>query len=191
MKLILDFDDVLFNNTKQFKKHMFGCIEELGISRAVAEAYYKETRGTDFSLKFFLSALFAREGIKIIVEDLYEKIMSKCEDFFNLEVLALARKMGKENCYLVTMGNGDFQKDKVERSGAENLFAKIYAMPGSKREAIEEICADNKHEKIIFVDDKERFFEDLNMDKCKNLKTVLFDENGLIKLMEEIKQNSQ
>ncbi|MEK7539555.1 MAG: hypothetical protein AAB595_02880, partial [Patescibacteria group bacterium] len=68
MKFIFDFDDVLFNNTKQFKEHMYMCLEKAGVSRNVAEKYYKEIRGG----KFWLKKMLIHFSIQ---ESLYEKIL--------------------------------------------------------------------------------------------------------------------
>ena len=59
MKYIFDFDDVLFNNTKQFKEHMYACLEKAGVSRGKAEEYYNTVRENRFSLKAFIKTLFA------------------------------------------------------------------------------------------------------------------------------------
>ena len=70
MKYIFDFDDVLFHNTKQFKKHMFMCLEKAGASGAETEKYYKEVRVNDFWLK----KLLVHFSLK---ENLYEEILKK------------------------------------------------------------------------------------------------------------------
>ena len=107
--------------------------------------------------------------------------MSKCPDFVNKKLIGIIKKLGKENCYLVTYGEHEFNKEKVERSGIASLFSEIDIVPGSKKEIIYNICNRNKNEKVLFIDDKVKFFEDLDMTKCPNLKTILYDEHGLEK----------
>ncbi len=92
MKIIFDFDDVLFKNTPEFKERMFSVIEQAGIPRDQAEKRYLEVRDKEFSLKNFLKELFGNE-------DLYEKIMSVCPDLVDKKMADLARQTGKENCY--------------------------------------------------------------------------------------------
>ena len=165
------------------------CLEQAGIPSSVAEQHYKEIRATrvPFSLKKFLSFVFTCENLtKVVVQDVYEKIMQICPSFLNSELLEIVRKLGKNNCYIVTNGDEDFQKDKIEKSGITPFFYEIYITPGNKKDIIEKICIKNKDEKIIFVDNKEEFFIDLNMNICKNLKTLLYDEQGLNKLKKEI-----
>src|SRR3989338_2790155 len=105
MKYIFDFDDVLFNNTKQFKKHIYACLEEVGIKKENAEEYYKEVREIEFSLRNFIENLFIRSGKDLSkVEEIYEKIMSECKNFTNIELLKQIEKLGKENCFIITNG---------------------------------------------------------------------------------------
>ncbi len=190
MKFIFDFDDVLFNSTKQLKKRIYMCLDKIGVSYDTAEVYYKEVRGGEFSLKNFISNLLAQEKIKNIkMEDVYKDIMSKCPDFVNKELVEVVRSLGKENCYLVTYGEYEFNKAKVEKSGLAPLFCEVNIVPGSKKEIIYDICNRNKDDKVLFVDDKVKFFEDLDFKKYPNLKTILYDEQGLGKLISVLSQS--
>ncbi|MCX6752161.1 MAG: HAD hydrolase-like protein [Candidatus Nomurabacteria bacterium] len=184
MKFIFDFDDVLFD-TKKLKENIFRCLGEISISKNTEEKYYEEFKsmGTPFSLKEFLSSLLTRENKKKdTTEDIYEKIMSLSLNLANTELLKIIKKLGKKNCYIVTSGDEEFQLDKIRRSNIDDYFCEILVAPHSKKGIIEKICKENKGEQIIFVDDKIKFFEDLDMTKCPNLKTILFDENGFEKL---------
>lgn len=187
IKLICDFDDTL-SNTKKFKENMFLNIEKAGVSHSFAEQSYKEVRdlNTPFSLKVFLSLLFRQKGKEKVIKDLYEQILSSCPDLLNKKLINIVKTIGKTNCYIVTNGDKDFQLDKIERSKANRLFHSITVVPGSKKETIEKICIENSDSRIIFIDDKPKFFNDLDMKKCKNLKTILFDDNGLKNLILEI-----
>ena len=179
MKFIFDFDDTLFNNTTQFKEHMFICIEETGIARDVAEEYYRKVRWNQFSLKNLL--------IHFHIENIYEKIMSECKNFVNKDLMDIVKKLGKENCCVVSNGEKEFQLDKINRSQIADFFQVIYTVPGSKKEVIEKICLENKNDLVVFVEDKPKFFEDLDMNVCQNLKTILYDAQGLNKVLDYLK----
>ena len=180
MKYIFDFDDVLFNNTKQLKEHMYACLEEVGVSRLLAETYYKEVRNKEFIMKKFISALFAGEKInKISKQELYEKIMVKSKNFINLELVKVVKKIGKQNCYMVTHGNKSHQLDKIERTGLASLFSEIFIVQKSKKQSIEKICARHIDEEVVFIDDKAKRFEDLDFVKYPNLRTILYTEQDL------------
>ena len=180
MKFIFDFDDVLFNNTKQFKEHMYMCLEKAGVSRNVAEKYYKEIGGD----KFWLKKMLIHFSIQ---ESLYEKILNDSKNFINKELLNIIKKLGKVNCYIVTHGSEEWQRDKINRSGIDTFFSEIVVVSENKKEAIEKICVRHKDEKVIFIDDKAHHFKDLNFVKYPNLKIILYDEQGLLKLKKEIK----
>ncbi len=180
MKYIFDFDDVLFNTTKQLKRRMFLCLEKIGIPRKISEEYYKTVRKNQFSLKNFISALLIREKInKINAEELYEEILSECKNFTNIKLLKTIKKIGKRNCFIVSNGEKKFQQDKIKRSGIALLFSKIYIVLESKKEIIYALCDKYKNEKIFFIDNKIKFFEDIDLKKCRNLKTILFTDNTL------------
>ena len=180
MKYIFDFDDVLFNNTKQLKEHMYACIEKAGVPRATAEKHYKEVRDKEFTMKKFISALFVGEKInKIGKQELYEKIMVKSKNFINLELVKVVKKIGKQNCYMVTHGNKSHQLDKIKRTGLAPLFSEIFIVQKSKKQSIEKICARHIDEEVVFIDDKAKRFEDLDFVKYPNLRTILYTEQDL------------
>jgi FMN phosphatase YigB (HAD superfamily) len=178
MKFIFDFDDVLFHNTKLFKEHMYACLERAGVSRSKAEEYYKTVRENQLT-GIWLKKLLIHFSLK---SDLYEEILGKSKDFINKELLLIIKKIGKENCYIVTHGYDEWQREKIKRVSIEPFFSEIIVVQGGKKEVIEKICAKHKDEEVIFVDDKIKHFENLDFKKCSNLKTILFDENGLEKL---------
>ena len=180
MKYIFDFDDVLFHNTKKFKEHMYITLEKAGISRDVAEKYYKTVRENQFWLKDFLRHFS-------LPESLYEKMMDETKGFTNKELLNVLRTLGKENCYIVTHGNEEYQRDKIRITGIEPLVSEIIVISDSKKNAVEEICARHSEETVIFIDDKEHHFKNLDFKKYPNLKTILYDENGTQKFLEVIK----
>lgn len=181
MKFIFDFDDTLFIN-KQFKEHLYLCLDKKGIPYTVAKKQYEELRAVDrsFSLKSFLSEILSLDNMpKISAQEAYDEIVQECPNLLNTELIEIVREMGKENCYILTSGDPEFQRDKIARTIPENLFREIIVVLGSKREVITRICDEYKNETVVFIDDKSRFFADLDMELCKNLKTVLYDEYGL------------
>jgi len=174
MKFIFDFDSVLFN-TREFLSYLYASIEKAGVPRDVAEEYYKKVGGTQFHLKNLLVHLSLRAS-------LYPEILGESKKFVNQELLAIVKKIGKENCYIVSHANEEWQLDKIKSAGIESFFSKIVVVPESKKEAVEKICAEFNQEKVVFIDDKAKYFEDLDLKKCPNLTTILYDERGLEKI---------
>lgn len=176
MKLILDFDDVLFKNTPEFKDWMFSVIAEAGISREEEEAEYKKERAKGFSLRKFLIRRLGNDR-------LYEKVLSRCSEFVNKEIEKVVREIGKDNCYMVSHGDKDYQRDKIKKSGLTSLFKEIIIVLGSKKEAVEKICSEFPNEdKIVFIDDKEVYFDDIEKKEYPNLRTVLYKRGEPLEL---------
>lgn len=180
MKYIFDFDDVLFKTTKHRLEHMFVVLQKAGISEKDIEEYYKKERTNFFSLKNLLAHF-------LMSEDVYEEIMKEIKNFLNDELIEMIKKLGRENCYLVTAGHEEFQKEKILRAGINPLFAEIVVTPGTKKEAVENICAKFKNEDIVFIDDKKIFFEDLDFKKYPNLKTILYTGQNTEDLLKAIR----
>lgn len=183
MKLIIDFDDVLIDNSK-IKTAIFNALEKTGISFIDAQAHYLKVRSTKmpFSLKEFLGTFENVDVAKV-----YEDIMSTCKGLVNKELLEVVLSNGAGNVYIVTNGEEEYQKDKIKNSLGD-VFQNIIIVPGSKNEVVEDLCKRFANEDVIFVDDKEEFFNDIDMEQCSNLKTVLWDERGLDKLISEIRR---
>jgi FMN phosphatase YigB (HAD superfamily) len=191
MKVIFDFDDVIFN-AKAFKDVMYQILGNEGYS-GMEELYEKvRERPTPFSLLAFLEeldpALTSLENLDKKFS-LYERILGFSEHLVHAEVTELIQRLGKDNCYIVTNGVESFQQDKIRRSVGQDLVREVIVVSGSKREAIEEICKRHSDEEVIFVDDKSKYFNDINWEACNNLKTVLFNENGLENLEAEIERS--
>lgn len=182
MKFIFDFDDVLFHNTKLFKEHMYMCLEKAGIFRAEAEKYYKEVRVNEFWLKELMAHFSLKESFD-------EELLSESKNFVNKELVKIIKKLGRLNCYIVTQGGEKWQKDKIKKVDIEPLFSDVITVWESKKEAVEKICAKYKNEDVVFIDDKVKHFENLDFKKYPNLKTILYDEQGLEKLISILPQS--
>ena len=174
MKFIFDFDGVLFSTTK-FREKIFLTFESFGISHDLVTEYLHRERWNLFSLRKMLDHFS-------LSENEYEEIMKKCKNFINCDLLAVLKKINKQECFIATYGDKYFQEDKIKRTGISKFFREIMIVQGSKKEAVEKICAKYQEEIIVFVDDQVCHFEDLDYKKYPNLKTILYDEQGLKKL---------
>lgn len=172
MKYIFDFDDVLLQTTRHRKEHMFSVLEKAGIPRPELEKYYSEARKSKFSLKILLDHFSLKE-------DLYEEIMNDVVNFLNVKLIEIIKKLGKDNCYIVTYGEFEYQLDKIKRSKIDNLFSQIITVSSNKKEAVEGICLEHASEQVFFVDDKAKYFEDINLIKYPNLKTIVYNGQKL------------
>lgn len=189
MKVIFDFDDVIFD-TKRFKVAMFHIFGKRKYENL--EEHYDRTRlgGKPFSLRDFIHSV--DENLSTEEKNyIYQEIIAVSEHVINHEVFDIMKRLGKDTCYIVTSGDSDFQMDKIQRSIGLDCIREIIVVPGSKKEAIEALCKKHKNEEVIFVDDKERFFNDITMEECPNLKTILFNSNGVETLEAEIQESKR
>lgn len=182
MKLILDFDDVLFE-TSRLKEKFFAVLGEHGILRAQEKYHFERANDRPFSLKLFIRRLCKERGVgNQEADSLYDETMSVCSELLNPKLIALIENVGRKNCFLVTNGEEDYQEDKISCSGAAQLVEEVIIVPGTKKFVIESLCRRFPDEAVVFVDDKEKFFEDIDKEQCKNLVTVLYDGNDIEQL---------
>lgn len=185
MKIISDFDDVMFNNSK-LKEIIIATLTKAGIPQDIGEqTYQKEKESGAFSLTKFLHSLVKDEAK---ISEMYEEIMGNCQDLVNMAVLDQVRSAGDNNVYIISEGDEAFQRDKISRSTG-NIFPNITIVHGAKNRKVEEICRDFPKDDVIFVDDKQKYFDDIDMSMCPNLKTVLFTKYGLQMLKDEIESS--
>ncbi len=174
-KYIFDFDDVLFFNTEKFKKHMYQCFQEVGVDYDTVKKYYKIEKEKGWVLQNLVESVLKGENINTISkEGLSEKIMKECENFVNNELVDKIKLLNKENCYMVTHGVKEYQLEKVNRTGVGTLFTEIYTVLDTKKGPVEMICEQFQDEEVVFVDDKEKRFADLDFEKYPNLRKVLY-----------------
>ncbi len=184
MKFIFDFDDTLLD-TKKLKQHIFSIIEKYGFSRENAEKSYIQIRHTDipFSLKDFLSQ-FTKDNS--LIEKMYKDILDLAPKILHHDIVKMVKRIGKENVFIITNGEEVYQNDKINAAGIRDLFSEIHVVPGSKKDLIADICQKYPDEEVYFLDDKLLFIEDIDLDKCKNLKTILYDKSDFLKYLEKV-----
>ena len=174
-KYIFDFDDVLFFNTEKFKKHMYKCFEEIGVSYDTVKKYYAIEKEKGWVLHNLVASVLIGENItSTSKEELSEKIMRECKNFVNNELIEQIKKLEIRNCYMVTHGIKEYQLEKVERTGLGPLFAQIFTVLDIKKGPVEMICEQFKDDEVVFIDDKEKRFADLDFKKYPNLRKVLY-----------------
>lgn len=186
MKVVLDFDDVIFN-ASAFKELMFFYLGERGIRNA--REVYDDMREKEevFSVLRYLDKLGVKESER---DEVYEGIMTPCAWLVNKEVITIMEELGEENIFILSQGEEAYQRDKIDRAvGDKVLGSHVAVVPESKTEELRKICETYKDEDIIFADDKLKFLNALPASDLPNLKTVLFNERGLQTLRAEIAES--
>lgn len=187
MKVIFDFDDVIFD-AKKFKEVIFSKIESRGIENVRGKYDTVRKMGTPFSLYSFIRDVTAETSVSN-VDELYENILLEAPRLLNQKVVELMKKLGREQCIILTNGEQEFQEAKILRSGAGELTNQVIIVPGGKGETLRELCTRNQDEEFIFVDDKLEFINEAKGERLDNLRAVLFNESWAGKLIAEINES--
>lgn len=189
MKLVLDFDDVLFK-TKEMKEFFVRTLENKGVDRTLTEQLYAKHRGTGipFSLKRFLWTVSVREDIpEIGTQSFYEELLKSCPLFTNQPIVNLISSLGAENIYILTHGDEEYQMEKIVKTVGKHFAKEIIIVTGSKKEKLASICDAHPNEEIIFVEDQEHVIRDI--EKRENLTAILFDYQGMNLLEKALKKH--
>lgn len=195
MKYIFDFDDVLFDNTVQFKRCIFERLgKKAGVSPEVVAEYYRQVRGDLFSLRDFITDfLKLRRKDGVAESKLYLEIMHECPKFVNKKLFqAIRDHLDRDSCYIVSYGNKEFNMDKIRYSGFINLFEEknIHITSGEKHGAIAEICDSDQTSEFVFIDDKKQHTDEPELKGISNLTTIHYKQEGLDELMRKANDDS-
>jgi len=165
MKIFFDFDDFFLRTedvfvtdffrflarvtgaTQEEIRQTFGRFSGAGFSRGLPYAperhidFLSETRSFD--------VMRAKEQVKDFCVDLEKYCFPGAEEFLQC--------FEKENLYLLTFGEADFQNRKVDGSGLRKYFRDVITTEGNKLDEIQRIAQrDNfsSNEKIVFSDNR-------------------------------------
>ncbi len=190
-KYIFDFDDTLFKNTEMLKPRIFSMIAKAtGLSEKDIETrYYIPAVRDHFSLIEFIKELFVEKEIpEEGADSLFQEIMGESHQFLNMDLVEEMKKIPREDRFIVTTGQYDFNWSKLAYSGILEYFniSHIVVVPGEKSKAVKKICYDNKDFTVVFIDDKPRFIEELDKANIPNLQCILYDGKNLSELVRKI-----
>ncbi len=156
MKIIIDFDDTIFN-TYLFMQELIEYFKRAGFTSEEFKEIYKKSKEKkkDFDLKTVIS-LFSElksfdkeqviEGIDLLLE--------RSEEFLYPDFRKFANKFMRSDLILLSFGTTEFQGKKIENSKVKNLFKKVIITQNDKVEKIEYIYKKYPVELVIFIDDK-------------------------------------
>lgn len=165
MKIVLDFDDTIFN-THQLVQDFLAIFRSLKFREeqfwnAYAECG-KKIGGFDEKVLINLLAELKpfdkdKVGMKI------DSIISKSKDFVYPDFFDFVKNFNKDDLILLSFGIADFQKIKIKNSGVTSNFKKVIITDKDKIVGLRSILKESKlnndkkkdeKEKIFFVEDK-------------------------------------
>jgi FMN phosphatase YigB (HAD superfamily) len=164
MKIIIDFDDVLFN-TAEFKKELVRVFVKNNVSGEEFNDSYNAcaksigrglVRRDVYAQIVFLEEKLGIDGKKLkkdldaFLSDTSNFVFSDAEEFFHW--------FKREDLILFSFGGSEFEKKKIMNSGLVSFFGRIILTGETK--SVREIGL-VKGEKFIFIDDRTEHIENI------------------------------
>ncbi len=156
MKIILDFDDTIFNTYKLIH-NVCAIFSSLGFQeRQFWDVYVgcKEKAG-DFNPEIIINLLNEIKPFdKIKAAQEINLILDNSEDFIYPDFFSFAKSYNKKDLILLSFATTATQKIKINNSKITEFFENIIITSGDKAEDINPIFEKCEGEKIFFIDDK-------------------------------------
>lgn len=156
MKIVLDFDDTIFN-TYGLLKDFLEVYKKAGFEE---EEFYdgyekvKEQFG-DFDLKLIMDMLYdLRQFDKNKTEKEISCLLGKTESYVYLDFINFTKNFRKTDLMLLSYGTTKFQKEKIEKSKIVPLLNEIIITGSDKADDFKDIVRKYGNEDIFFIDDR-------------------------------------
>lgn len=156
MKIIIDFDDTIFN-TYLFVQEIIKHFKRVGFTSDEFKEIYKKSKEKmkDFDQSavvdlFFKLRPFDKEEV---VEEI-NALIERSEEFVYPDFRKFADDRLRKELVLLSFGTTDFQKRKIDNANVNNLFDKVHITDKDKVFYLENIYRSNPEDLIVFIDDK-------------------------------------
>lgn len=155
-KIFIDFDGTLFS-TQEYKKSLFELYEKAGYSEEeVEKAYWAECQDYKYSLRGNLEKLellrpYDHETIDPLVEESFARVPEYLYDDSINFVKSLDREKYEVN--LLSLGDIEFQSEKINHSGITDLFDNVYITEQQKWDFLQDKIGQD--EKFVIIDDRD------------------------------------
>ena len=162
MKIVLDFDDTIFN-THRLMREFLEIVKKFGFTEEEFFGAYQECKKIMgyFDPKTIIELLNkAKPFDKVKAEKEIDLILSDLSNFVYSDFFDFVKDFKKESLILLSFGAIDFQEIKIENSGITSYFQEIIITQRDKTEDLKNILRQtqddkgNEGEKIFFIDDK-------------------------------------
>lgn len=154
-KVFIDFDGTLFN-TSDFKVAMFGIFNKVGLTDdQILPAYQAECLDYKFSIKSFTERLHKIGKFNLALTNArVEKLFQSCPSFLYPDTIEFLEGINKDlyEVNLLTLGDLEFQGEKVMHSGIVKHFDNLFFTEKQKWESLDEYVKDG--ERFILIDDR-------------------------------------
>jgi len=174
MKYIFDFDDVIFDSFRFKKEKLFLALSHKNVTvEQIQEIYKKRFTSPENLFRNVASkcniALSAKEQ-KSIIESIFTNISS----FLHLDTVEVIQKKGKSNCVILSLGDSEFQKRKINTVGMDDFVFHVEIVANSKKEWVIDFAKKYKTETVYFIDNTKEHLNHPEFSLLPNLKTILY-----------------
>lgn len=163
MKIVLDFDDTIFNTHRLFNESV-KIFERFGFTeKEFQDAYQKcKEKVGDFDLEIIANLIFGFNNLKPDKKKIKEEmniLFGRASDFVYSDFFSFINNFNKKDLILLSFGTTDFQGMKIENSGIASYFQEVIITQEDKTKNLKNILQQsqddkNEDERIFFIDDK-------------------------------------
>lgn len=156
--IFIDFDDVIFN-TKKFKEDLKKIFSDFGISEDLYDSTYADSQD-DRIIKIYDPRLQVQRIAKIKeiskeqITKSIDSLMQRCPQYVFSDLNEFLKGVGSEKVTVLSYGNLDFQKEKINKSGIVKDVGEVFVTDKMKSEVVGNILRESFQEKVFFIDDR-------------------------------------
>ena len=165
MKIILDFDDVIFNAYRLFQEFL-KIFQEAGFSEEEFKKIYRETKNKAGGFETETILKLSRR-LKSFDENKVKKeigfLVNSAEKFIYPDFADFAKSFNKKDLIILSCGAASFQKEKIKKSKVASFFNEIIIVSSeeNKTDSLKNISQKHNNGKIFFIDDKAELIDQI------------------------------
>jgi FMN phosphatase YigB (HAD superfamily) len=154
MKIIFDFDDTIFDTNRFKQEKLFPCLLRYGITTLDFSRNYEQYRKDNpvYDIKEHLTKIAGQYNISIDINDIVQGMIKNLDEFIFPEYLNVIKKYGRENIFILTQGDNNFQRLKITKSKIDKKVEEIFTVEGTKAEKVKSLCTLWNNDAVLFFD---------------------------------------
>jgi FMN phosphatase YigB (HAD superfamily) len=156
MKLILDFDDTIFD-TGSWMEEIINIFIGEGFTREEYFVNYERSKKEkgDFDIDSMIGFFGEKKGIdKKKIKSKIDALIKNSKKFVYEDFFDFVRGFEKKDLILVSVGLKEIQMGKIENSGIVPFLSRVSIPKKYKSDEIDLVSKKYPSEKIFFIDDK-------------------------------------